>query len=111
MTSLGSPNLPSKVYRAPFYSDEDDVPGRPKEFAGLVYHLKGGKGISLLEEFAPASTIFASQYSRDELSFQIHPGWEYAELPPSRKAIRHWLQYQRRVEKQRASQKVAHSQV
>ncbi|GAW03633.1 DNA polymerase zeta catalytic subunit [Lentinula edodes] len=33
--------LKSRIYRAPYYSNEKDAPLRPREYAGLVYNLKG----------------------------------------------------------------------
>ena len=83
-------NVPAKIYQVPYYSIESDAPERPREYAGLVYHLKGGTGISVLEEFqstVPAGTSTGGS----KLSNAGVYGWEYAGLPPSVKEVKRWL--------------------
>lgn len=41
-------SIPAKIYQVPYYSIESDAPERPREYAGLVYDLRGGVGISYL---------------------------------------------------------------
>lgn len=108
-TSFESLGLPSKIYKPPFYSNEDDAPEQPKEFSGLVYHLRG-EGTSLLEGFAFPFTGMAGEHDKDKLLFHACTGWEYASLPPSRKVIKNWLQHQGHL-KQEMSAKMLHSQV
>ncbi|KAF7784324.1 hypothetical protein Agabi119p4_489 [Agaricus bisporus var. burnettii] len=108
-TSFESLGLPSKIYKPPFYSNEDDAPEQPKEFSGLVYHLRG-EGTSLLEGFAFPFTGMAGEHDKDKLLFHACTGWEYASLPPSRKVIKNWLQHQGHL-KQEMSTKMPHSQI
>lgn len=110
-TSLGAFKLPTRTYRPPFYSNEADVPDRPREFAGLIYHLKGGKGIAPLEEFLASLEDSASQPPHYNLQFEAQLGWEYAAQPPSRKTIRHWLHHERRSRRQASIRKALRSQI
>lgn len=85
--------LPNKVYRDPYYSRESDAPERPREYAGLLFHLKGGDGLSLLEEWRniePFSTTKQDIPMRT-LNRTGVGGWEYASSPPSVRQVRRWL--------------------
>jgi DNA polymerase zeta len=98
--SLESRGLPSKLYQDPYYSKAEDVPERPWEFAGLVYRLKKGDGLSVLEEWEPTSAqeslttgtpvedrnVFEERFDRIGVG-----GWEYASSPPSVREVRKWL--------------------
>ncbi|KAG7452885.1 DNA/RNA polymerase [Guyanagaster necrorhizus] len=87
LASLYMHNIPSKIYRPPYYSKEIDAPDRPREYAGLVYHLKGGKGIKNLPAWEPiGSEIWNSLVEAGDAQ-----GWEYAGHPPSVKSVRAWL--------------------
>ncbi|OSD03436.1 hypothetical protein PYCCODRAFT_1409114 [Trametes coccinea BRFM310] len=87
--------IPSKVYRDPYYSKESDAPERPREYAGLVFHLKGGEGIATLEEWQ-SDTSAPPVISRPpgKLIPSGVNGWEYASVPPSVKQARNWLREQ-----------------
>ncbi|KAH9081664.1 hypothetical protein EDB83DRAFT_2502933 [Lactarius deliciosus] len=94
LSSLESRGLPSKLYQDPYYSKAEDVPERPWEFAGLVYRLKKGDGLGVLEEWESASTqessktpaedwnVFEDRFDRTGVG-----GWEYASSPPSVREI------------------------
>jgi DNA polymerase zeta len=100
LSSLEFRGLPNKVYQDPHYSRAEDVPERPWEFAGLVYRLKKGDGLSALEEWEPSSTaeplagnasaedrnVFEDRFDRTGVG-----GWEYASAPPSVGEVRRWL--------------------
>ncbi|KAI0361627.1 hypothetical protein OH77DRAFT_1546215 [Trametes cingulata] len=86
--------IPSKIYRDPYYSKESDAPERPREYAGLVFHLKGGDGVATLEEWkndesAPSVTGHPPQPLAG-LGAGVG-GWEYASTPPSVRQVRKWL--------------------
>lgn len=91
---LKAMGLPSKIYQAPFYSRDEDISEQPKEYAGLLYRIKGGQGIATLEEwrtdehssetYHPCSTV--------QLESSGVGGWEYAHHPPSVKEVRRSLQ-------------------
>ncbi|KAH9049339.1 hypothetical protein EDB84DRAFT_1556197 [Lactarius hengduanensis] len=95
LSSLESRGLPSKLYQDPYYSKAEDVPERPWEFGGLVYRLKKGDGLGVLEEWESASTqesskttpaedwnVFEDRFDRTGVG-----GWEYASSPPSVREI------------------------
>ncbi|KAH9849760.1 hypothetical protein C2E23DRAFT_870439 [Lenzites betulinus] len=85
-------NIPSKVYRDPYYSKESDAPERPREYAGLVFHLKGGNGIATLEDWKHGECASSATHQRPrELDPTSVCGWEYASTPPSMKQVRKWL--------------------
>ncbi|KAI0335271.1 hypothetical protein GY45DRAFT_1240755 [Cubamyces sp. BRFM 1775] len=87
--------IPSKVYCDPYYSKESDAPERPREYAGLVFHLKGGDGIANLEEWKVTEGQ-SSLFSRSSATLDptgVH-GWEYAGVPPSVRQVRKWLREQ-----------------
>lgn len=82
--------IPSKVYQNPYYSIESDAPERPREYAGLVFHLKGGIGVSVLEDFQSGVVSEPSTSGQVLSGVGVH-GWEYASLPPSVREVRKWL--------------------
>jgi DNA polymerase zeta len=99
LSSLESRGLPCKLYQDPYYSKAEDVPERPWEFAGLVYRLKKGDGLSVLEEWETTSAqeslkgapvedwnVFEDRFDRTGVG-----GWEYASSPPSVREVRKWL--------------------
>ena len=99
LSNLDSLGLPSKVYQDPHYSKAEDVPERPWEFAGLVYRLKKGDGLSVLEEWEPSTSQplvkGASAENRNMFEDRFDKtgvgGWEYASAPPSAREVRRWL--------------------
>ncbi|KAL4267165.1 DNA polymerase [Pleurotus pulmonarius] len=93
LLTLAGYNIPNRIYRSPYYSHFDDAPSRPREYAGLVYRLKGGNGLDTLSDwenyaglahdigFAPGKTFDPSGIG----------GWEYAGFPPNKKIVQRWL--------------------
>ncbi|KAH8997309.1 hypothetical protein EDB92DRAFT_2030379 [Lactarius akahatsu] len=98
LSSLESRGLPSKLYQDPYYSKAEDVPERPWEFAGLVYRLKKGDGLGILEEWESVSTQESSKKTpaedwnmfEDRFDRTGVGGWEYASSPPSVREVRKW---------------------
>ncbi|PSS37734.1 hypothetical protein PHLCEN_2v427 [Hermanssonia centrifuga] len=90
LSSLQAHGIPTKIYQDPWYSIESDAPEHPREYAGLVYHLKGGTGTSILKEWS-------STEDTTQKDIKLHPdgisGWEYASAPPSTKEVRRWLEF------------------
>lgn len=85
--------LPSRIYQAPYYSKDCDIPEGSKEYAGLTYRLKGGQGIAWLEEWSTnqSPTSVPKTNEKFELNHIGIGGWEYAGHPPSVKVVRHAL--------------------
>lgn len=86
--ALPSLGLPDKIYQAPFYSRDVDIPDHSKEYAGLTYRLKGGQGIATLDEWSTNGTQQAASNATLSLDSTGVGGWEYASDPPSVKEIR-----------------------
>ncbi|CAE6411247.1 unnamed protein product [Rhizoctonia solani] len=84
--SLVDYGLPSKIYRVPYYSNEDDVPEQPMRYAGRVYHIKGGNGVGSLEHWESSEAPAQVLQNVPEIT-----GWEYAGVPPSSKVVKQWL--------------------
>jgi len=99
LSTLEYHGLPSKFYQDPHYSKAEDVPERPWEFAGLVYRLKKGDGLSVLEEWEPSTTELPEKNTIPEDRYVFEDrfdktgvgGWEYASAPPSTREVRRWL--------------------
>lgn len=90
-------DIPSKIYLNPYYSNEDDAPERPREYAGLVFDLKGGSGLDLLSDWVDDSDHQHLSHDSDEiwsLDTAYSGGWEYASCPPSYRQVVQWLKAQ-----------------
>ncbi|KAG6813781.1 hypothetical protein H0H92_007193 [Tricholoma furcatifolium] len=84
---LSEYGLPDRIYRPPHYSSTQDIPNRPREYAGLLYHIKGGHGVTHLESWdGDGGTNETLQLSSDGIG-----GWEYSSSPPGVKDTRRWL--------------------
>lgn len=94
-SSIEDYDIPSKIYRNPYYSNEDDAPERPREYAGLVFHLKGGDGVASLEDWVnDFQGLFISDEKEiwpSDMAYDGMYGWEYASRPPTRKQTIRWL--------------------
>ncbi|THV04942.1 hypothetical protein K435DRAFT_961659 [Dendrothele bispora CBS 962.96] len=93
LESLETYGLSHKTYQAPFYRDNDDAPPAPREYAGLVFHLKGGTGIGNLEEWVPETSESSLLGPTGHCASQYIEtlGWEYANTPPSFRQVKKWL--------------------
>ena len=81
--SFESLGLPSKTYQAPYYSKDSDIPEVTKEYAGLMYRLKGGQGIATLSEWVINGGLNRSSTNNLKFDPAGIGGWEYASHPPS----------------------------
>lgn len=76
-------------YRDPFYSNPEDVPPRPKLFAGRAFRLKGND----IQELRPFE--YSTKVSGTNSWLKTRPlepataefGWEYAPVPPSLRTV------------------------
>jgi DNA polymerase zeta len=97
--------LPQVIYRDPYYSNESDVPDRPREYAGREFKLESDTAIYLPEfdamgSFNPAIEKTRSRFdkAREEKAFQYKKracrlrGWEISEAPPCRGEVDEWLE-------------------
>jgi DNA polymerase zeta len=88
--------IPSKIYRNAYFSKESDAPGNPREYAGLLYHLKGGEGLNTLDEWDGKTTKSKAKTDEKRKStaqryWPVAGGYEYASCPPSPREVRKWL--------------------
>jgi DNA polymerase zeta len=90
LEALGD-NVPDKVYRPPHYSRECDIPERPQEYAGLLYHIQGGQGISGLEDWDDFAELQETIFRASDFDPAEVEGWEYASGPPSVKEVKFWI--------------------
>jgi len=90
--SMEQYGLEDAMYRDPYYSNEFDVPENPREFAGLVYHLRGGEGPSFLKEWDDGCDKVKGKAPTDFREIAEIFGWEYASSPPSVREVKKWLQ-------------------
>ena len=92
--TLDTYDIPNKIYQDAWYSKAIDAPEGPREYAGLLYYLKGGNGLNVLEEWKNGG----SQGREAEINISHRwkscvssAGWEYASSPPSPREARRWL--------------------
>ena len=75
--------LPEVIYQEPYYSAPQDVPSRPKMFAGRMFALKSN-GVSDLPEFESIHPLTQTWLkTRHEHLVTARYGWEYALPAPS----------------------------
>jgi len=96
---------PSVIYQEAYYSDERDVPERPREYAGKEFKLESNT-LPYLADFGPSGMSLASigqkpgnvinktaeekthQHLRKVCSLRV---WEIEEAPPTRVVVQRWL--------------------
>ncbi|KAH7126951.1 hypothetical protein B0J11DRAFT_432216 [Dendryphion nanum] len=121
--TLEKANLPRVIYQDAYYSNELDVPERPREYAGREFRLQSAT-LPYLPEFDPTSTSLAnfglhppitldkskeesrSRYRSQRCSLRH---WESALLPPTYLDVDTWLQAKHREvadKKQRAKSQI-----
>jgi hypothetical protein len=89
--------IPSKVYREVYYSKEADASDYAKEYAGRLFRIRGGTGLSTLDEWdgedkSPIPGLPKRQKGPLRLPRIVGiGGWEYNKCPPSRREIQSWL--------------------
>lgn len=97
VATTGDCGIPDKVYQEVYYSKEADAPDNPKEYAGILFRIRGGTGLSVLERWEaedapPVSGLFKQEKVPLRLPRIVGiEGWEYNRCPPSRREIQNWL--------------------
>lgn len=98
-------NVPDVIYQDAYYRKEQDVPARPREYAGREYRLESNT-LPFLPEFDPSATSQAvydgkrdepldqTAYKR-ELRYQGKQSqwrsWDFAQPPPTFAEVETWL--------------------
>ncbi|KAA1471469.1 hypothetical protein DENSPDRAFT_837475 [Dentipellis sp. KUC8613] len=94
-SALEAHGLPSAIYQDPYYSKVADAPAYLREYAGLVYDLRGHKDPDTLDEWEHNFGM-EDGFAVDRFSFGVCEsvgvgGWEYSVSPPSKRQIYKWL--------------------
>ncbi|MCJ1404208.1 DNA polymerase zeta [Xylographa trunciseda] len=97
--------MSSVIYQDAFYSNEEDIPERPREYAGKEFKL-GSITASYLPDFDATGTSLASIRKKSGVVFDRHIDekryqklrcactvrtWEIGESPPTRFEVHHWI--------------------
>ncbi|KAJ6264149.1 DNA polymerase zeta catalytic subunit [Drechslerella dactyloides] len=95
IATLDDYGLPHVIYQDAYYSNEKDVPDRPREYAGKEFRLQSNT-VKFLPAFdpdggdAPVSSALQKQGKKGPRRTRFHR-WEFARPPPSRREVEHWL--------------------
>ena len=97
-------HIPNVIYQDAFYSNEKDVPARPREYAGRGYRLESNT-LPFLPPFDPTGTSPATYGVKAnepvdrmavEKEFELEgkqcswTSWEFAQPPPSYEEVDNW---------------------
>jgi DNA polymerase zeta len=113
--SMQDHGLPDVIYQDAYYSDEKDVPPRPREYAGREFRLESNT-LPFLPDFDPTGQSWATFGAKPGLGFTERKkadaamyeqqrarcslrSWEIAEPPPSLSEVKGW--WDRKLQKQR----------
>ncbi|KAJ4298456.1 DNA polymerase zeta [Collariella sp. IMI 366227] len=115
-STMQSYGLPDVVYQDAFYSKDDDVPPRPREYAGREYRIDGNT-LPYLPDFDPtgqspatfgmkrdqgpdlAEMELASEAQQTQCTLR---SWEIAELPPTFAEVSNWWAKKQKKETRKA---------
>jgi len=107
--------LPPVIYQDAYYSDEKDVPDRPREYAGKEFKLESNS-VPFLPDFdatglSPASFGNKPPVIRDKVKEELlynrqrkrcsFKNWEIAEAPPLSTEVKKWLAHEEAERKAR----------
>ncbi|KAJ7092735.1 hypothetical protein C8R44DRAFT_646516 [Mycena epipterygia] len=93
LESMDFNGICDKIYRLAFYSNDNDIPERPREYGGVTYHLKGNEeSLENLDDWKeqdnyPPPPVDAFTGSSTTYS----SGWEYSGSPPSVRQVKNYL--------------------
>ena len=97
VSTAGDHGIPNKLYQEVYYSKECDAPDHAKEYAGILFRIRGGTGLSALDEWGEeGKTLIPGLLKRKKGPLRLPriigiEGWEYNRCPPSHREIRSWL--------------------
>ncbi|KAL3703967.1 DNA polymerase zeta [Talaromyces marneffei ATCC 18224] len=110
--SIQDEGRPAVIYQKPFYSDDNDVPERSREYAGRDFRLvsnsirylpefgRQGRNIHLFSETLPPILSLDEQRKEDQ-KLREHSSariWEFAQLPPSRNEVLEWFENEEKAQ-------------
>ncbi|KAF3802273.1 DNA polymerase zeta catalytic subunit, partial [Colletotrichum gloeosporioides] len=103
-SSLKDLQIPDAIYQDAYYSEEKDVPPRPREYAGREFRLESNT-LPYLADFDPSGTSAASVGMKPDTPYDrtktdqayeaqgricSYRSWEIAQPPPSSKEVQEW---------------------
>ncbi|CAI0642086.1 unnamed protein product [Colletotrichum noveboracense] len=103
-SSLKDLQIPDAIYQDAYYSEEKDVPPRPREYAGREFRLESNT-LPYLADFDPSGTSAASVGMKPDTPYDrtktdqayeaqgricSYRSWELAQPPPSLKEVQEW---------------------
>ncbi|EEY15871.1 DNA polymerase zeta catalytic subunit [Verticillium alfalfae VaMs.102] len=101
-TSLGDGHTPDVIYQDAYYSNESDVPLKPREYAGKEFRLESNT-LPYLPDFDPTrvlqgggryeetdSPAFDEALGDEQRAMCSFRGWEIAQPPPSYREVKIW---------------------
>jgi DNA polymerase zeta len=103
--TLADHGYPSVIYQKAFYSDDQDVPDRPRDYAGRVSRLEGSS-VHYLPDFDPSgrspamlgehASMSRDRYQQEQIDQHLREAstsrvWEFAPVPPSRAEVLEWF--------------------
>ncbi|RMZ72153.1 hypothetical protein GMOD_00007151 [Pyrenophora seminiperda CCB06] len=111
--------LPPVIYQDAYYSDEKDVPNRPREYAGREFKLQSttlpylppfdpvGESLANIGEYPPVVVDKKKQAAINQARAQrcTLRHWEISKPPPSYEEVEHWVherEKQRKVAKKKS---------
>ncbi|KZL81063.1 dna polymerase family b [Colletotrichum incanum] len=107
--------IPDVIYQDAYYSEEKDVPARPREYAGREFRLESNT-LPYLADFDPTGTSTASMGIKQDApidkantdSLYVTQGkicsyrsWEIAQPPPTTKEVQDWWNKKHPVQRKR----------
>lgn len=116
-STMQSYGLPDVIYQDAYYSKDDDVPPRPREYAGREYRLDGNS-VPYLPNFDPTGQSLATFGVKPELSTDLAEmetayekqqdqcslrSWEIAEPPPTFAEVSKWWKEKHKEKKAQKS--------
>ncbi|KAF3353165.1 hypothetical protein VdG1_00637 [Verticillium dahliae VDG1] len=101
-TSLGDDHTPDVIYQDAYYSNESDVPLKPREYAGKEFRLESNT-LPYLPDFDPTRVLqdggryeetdnpaFDEALGDEQRAMCSFRGWEIAQPPPSYREVKKW---------------------
>lgn len=103
--TLADHGYPSVIYQKAYYSDDQDIPDRARDYGGRVSRLEGssihylpdfdpsGRSPAMLGEHASSSR---DRYQQEQIDQRFRESctsrvWEFAPVPPSRAEVMEWF--------------------
>lgn len=103
---------PAVVYQKAFYSDDNDVPERSREYAGRDFRLasnsirylpefdRQGRNVHMCVENLPPIPSLDEQRKEDQKLRELSSAriWEFAQVPPTRNEVVEWFEKEEKVQ-------------